>query len=206
MGKSSISMAIFNSSPDPPWAPQTRHMKPDSRAASSSRNGWWTLSWSTSQPGGFSSTSRSSVDVGRHPKCKWTWKSSYRCICIYIYICGMIWRDRKLWRMLGCYNWTYFGRVLDNYNPMVTSNGHWCNVSGSNMCSDAPHRELNVLNLYLCVPRIYRMWISRKHPHSPSTVSKIYTCMCRIFEAFDCESSIAEFVYLWMIYGQKRHV
>jgi hypothetical protein len=50
------------------------------------------------------------------------------------------------------------------------------------------------------------MWISRKHPHSPSTVSKIYTCMCRIFEAFDCESSIAEFVYLWMIYGQKRHL
>ena len=67
---------------------------------------------------------------------------------MYIYICGMIWRDRKLWRMLGCYNWTYFGRVLDNYNPMVTSNGHWCNVSGSNMCSDA-----HIVNLmfWICI-------------------------------------------------------
>ena len=86
-----------------------------------------------------------------------------------------------------------FREGVGQLQSMVTSNGHWCNVAGSNMCS---------------VPKIYRMWISRKHPHSPITVSKIkiYTCMCRIFEAFDCESSIAEFVYLWMIYGQKRHV
>ena len=126
MGKSSISMAIFNSSPDPPWAPQTRHMKPDSRAASSSRNGWWTLSWSTSQPGGFSSTSRSSVDVGRHPKCKWTWKSSYRCIC-YIYICGMIWRDRKLMENAGMLQLNIFREGVGQ----LQSHGHKQMVIGA---------------------------------------------------------------------------
>ena len=61
-----------------------------------------------------------------------------------------------------------FREGVGQLQSIVTSNGHWCNVSGSKI--------------------------------------KIYTCMCRIFEAFDCESSIAEFVYLWMIYGQKRHV